>query len=52
MSVGLGREDIRAKAAEIGIDTLAARLRDDAVANDRVIFLPRLVGAWARLTDA
>jgi ubiquinone/menaquinone biosynthesis C-methylase UbiE len=41
-----------AKAAEIGIDTLAARLRDDAVANDRVIFLPRLVGAWARLTDA
>jgi hypothetical protein len=24
-----------------GIDTLAARLRDDAVANDRVPFLPR-----------
>jgi 2-polyprenyl-3-methyl-5-hydroxy-6-metoxy-1,4-benzoquinol methylase len=37
-----------AKAAEIGIDTLAERLRDDAVANDRVIFLSRVVGAWAR----
>jgi len=39
-----------ANVAEIGIDILAARLRDDAVANDRVIFLPRIVGAWARLT--
>src|SRR5262249_20357929 len=39
-----------AQTAEIGIDTLAARLRDDAVANDRVMFLSRVVGAWARLT--
>ncbi len=39
-----------ANVAEIGIDTLAARLRDDAVANDCVIFQPRIVGAWARLT--
>lgn len=38
-----------ADAAEIGIDTLAARLHDDAVANERVAFLPRVVGAWARL---
>ena len=37
-----------ADLAEIGIDTLAARLRDDAVANERVTFLPRVVGAWAR----
>jgi hypothetical protein len=34
-----------ATAAEIGVDTLAARLRDDAAANDRTTFLPRLVGA-------
>jgi len=39
-----------AKAAEIDIDTLAARLRDDAVANHRVTFLSRVVGAWTRLT--
>ena len=38
-----------ATAAEIGIDTLAARLRDDAVANERVTFLPRLVGAWTKI---
>lgn len=40
-----------ADLAEIGIDTLAARLRDDAVANERVTFLPRVVGAWARLAQ-
>jgi SAM-dependent methyltransferase len=39
-----------ANVTEIGIDTLAARLRDDAVANERVTFLPRLIGAWARLS--
>ena len=39
-----------ANIAEIGIETLAERLREDAVANDRVIFLSRVVGAWARLT--
>ena len=38
-----------ASATEIGIDTLADRLKDDAVANERVIFLPRMVGAWARV---
>jgi 2-polyprenyl-3-methyl-5-hydroxy-6-metoxy-1,4-benzoquinol methylase len=38
-----------ANVADIGIDTLADRLRDDTVANERVIFLPRLVGAWTRL---
>ena len=32
----------------IGIDTLAARLREDAVANDRVVFMSRVVSAWAR----
>jgi hypothetical protein len=38
-----------ANVTDIGIDTLADRLRDDALANERVIFLPRLVGAWTRL---
>lgn len=37
-----------ASAAEIDIDTLADRLREDAIGNERVIYLPRLVGAWAR----
>jgi 2-polyprenyl-3-methyl-5-hydroxy-6-metoxy-1,4-benzoquinol methylase len=40
-----------ADVSEIGIDTLAARLRDDAVANARVGFLPRVMGAWARLPE-
>jgi 2-polyprenyl-3-methyl-5-hydroxy-6-metoxy-1,4-benzoquinol methylase len=35
-----------ANIAEIDIDTLAARLRDDALAHQRVTFLPRVVGAW------
>jgi ubiquinone/menaquinone biosynthesis C-methylase UbiE len=34
---------------EIGIDTLAERLREDAMANDRVLFMSRLVAAWTRL---
>jgi hypothetical protein len=38
-----------ADSAEIGIDTLATRLKEDAVANDRVFFLGRTVGAWAHL---
>jgi 2-polyprenyl-3-methyl-5-hydroxy-6-metoxy-1,4-benzoquinol methylase len=38
-----------ANVAEIGIDTLATRLRDDATANTRVAFLPRNVGAWVVL---
>lgn len=40
-----------AEVAEIGIDTLADRLRDDAVAHERVAFGPRVVGAWARLGE-
>ena len=34
---------------EVRIDTLAARLRADALAADATIFLPSLVGAWTRL---
>jgi ubiquinone/menaquinone biosynthesis C-methylase UbiE len=41
-----------ATAEQVGIDTLVARLRDDAVANERVIFLPRVVGAWSKLGGA
>jgi ubiquinone/menaquinone biosynthesis C-methylase UbiE len=37
--------------AEIGIDTLAARLRDASLAGDHCIFLPRLVGAWATVPN-
>jgi ubiquinone/menaquinone biosynthesis C-methylase UbiE len=38
-----------ASAQEVAIDTLAARLRQDATANEIVMFLPRMVGAWSRL---
>jgi hypothetical protein len=31
---------------------LADRLRQDAVANERVTFLPRMVGAWSRLAKS
>ena len=41
-----------ASIEEIGIDTLAERLRKDALANDRVVFMSRVVGAWARLAQA
>jgi 2-polyprenyl-3-methyl-5-hydroxy-6-metoxy-1,4-benzoquinol methylase len=41
-----------ATAAQVGIDTRAARLRDDAVANERVTFLPRVVGAWTKVAGA
>jgi hypothetical protein len=37
-----------ATATEIEIDTLANRLREDAVARHAVMFAPRLVSAWAR----
>ena len=33
---------------EVGIESLAQRLRDDAAAAERVTFLPRMVGAWTR----
>jgi len=38
-----------ATAEEVGVDTIAARLRDDTLAGDHAIFLPRLVGAWATI---
>lgn len=38
-----------ADAGDIGIETLARRLRDDALAGERVMFLPTLVGSWSRL---
>ena len=40
-----------ASSAEVGIDTLAERLRAAALAGDHCIFLPRLVGAWAAVPD-
>jgi len=42
---------VGAQGAVLGIDieTRAARLRDDAVANVRVAFMPRVVGAWAEV---
>jgi ubiquinone/menaquinone biosynthesis C-methylase UbiE len=38
-----------ASSAEIAIDTLADRLRQNAIANECVTFLPRMVSAWSRL---
>jgi hypothetical protein len=37
-----------ATGEEVDIDTLAERLRAAAIAGDHCIFLPRIVGAWAR----
>jgi SAM-dependent methyltransferase len=37
-----------ATAAEVDIDSLAARLRDEVVANDAVLVSPAFIGAWAR----
>ncbi len=34
---------------EIDIETLAERLRDDAVTHERAMFPPRMVSAWTRL---
>jgi ubiquinone/menaquinone biosynthesis C-methylase UbiE len=36
-----------ASAAEVGIETLADRLRAEAAAGDHCIMMPRLIGAWA-----
>jgi len=33
---------------EVGIDTLADRLRDEVVSRDATIHLPELVAAWTR----
>jgi len=38
-----------ATAEEVTIDTLADRLRQEAIANECVTFSPHLVGAWSRL---
>lgn len=38
-----------ATAEEVMIDTLAARLRTEALANQACIMLPTLTGAWARV---
>jgi len=38
-----------ASAEEVSIDTLADRLRQEAVADDCVTFSPHMVGAWCRL---
>ena len=35
-----------ASAMEIDIDTLAIRMHEEAVEHERVMFLPRVVGAW------
>jgi 2-polyprenyl-3-methyl-5-hydroxy-6-metoxy-1,4-benzoquinol methylase len=40
-----------AKIEDIGIETLARRLLDDAIANERVAFMPRVVGAWAAVAQ-
>lgn len=37
-----------ATAAEVAVDTLAARLRDQIVAADATVVPPPLIGAWAR----
>jgi ubiquinone/menaquinone biosynthesis C-methylase UbiE len=36
-------------AAEVDVDTLAERLRAEAIAGDHCIFLPLLIGAWAHV---
>jgi ubiquinone/menaquinone biosynthesis C-methylase UbiE len=41
-----------ASAAEVGIETLADRLRAEAIAGDHCILMPRLVGAWATRTSS
>lgn len=38
-----------ATAEQVQVDTLAERLRREAVANDACIMLPPLVGAWTRM---
>ena len=41
-----------ATAAEVDIDTLADRLQADALANESVVFMPQIVGAWTRIAQA
>jgi SAM-dependent methyltransferase len=37
-----------ANIVDLQLETLEARLRDEAVQNDAVVFMPRFVGAWTR----
>jgi hypothetical protein len=37
-----------ATAAEVGLETLAARLREEIVAADATVVTPPLIGAWTR----
>jgi ubiquinone/menaquinone biosynthesis C-methylase UbiE len=37
-----------ATPAEVDIDTLAARIRDEVLAKDGIVVAPLLIGAWAR----
>lgn len=37
-----------ATAEEVGVDTLAARIRDEVVAKNAVLVLPPFIGAWAK----
>jgi hypothetical protein len=39
-------------AEVVGIDTLAARLRDEVVTTEGIIQLPALIGAWVRTPTA
>ena len=41
-----------ASAAEIDIDTLAVRLQEEALTHERVMFMPRVVGAWTTLAPS
>jgi ubiquinone/menaquinone biosynthesis C-methylase UbiE len=41
-----------ASAADIGIETLADRLRAAAIAGDHCILMPRIIGAWATHTQS
>ena len=43
----MGRTGV-ATDAEVGIETLAARLREEVVAQDATVIPPPLIGAWAR----
>ena len=37
-----------ASAAEVDVDTLASRLRQEVVANQAVVVPPPFIGAWTR----
>jgi hypothetical protein len=37
-----------ATAAEVEIDSLAPRIRDEVLGEDAVVVAPLLIGAWAR----